>query len=230
MICLKLYYFKHNNNGDKMVLFKVVIRTLFFYFFITISYRLMGKREVGQLGVIDLIVSILIAELVAISIENHSDPMYLTIIPISILVLLEIILAYISIKCRHLRLILDGKPSLIISQGKINYHEMIKQRYTLDDLLLSLRQKEIRDISDVEFAFLEPNGQLSIFKYKPLKMKGNYPMPIIIDGNIDIDALKNIKKSESWIKNALENEDILLSEIFYAFYKNKKLYIIKKGS
>ena len=107
---------------------------------------------------------------------------------------------------------------------------MIKQRYTLDDLLLSLRQKEIRDISDVEFAFLEPNGQLSIFKYKPLKMKGNYPMPIIIDGNIDIDALKNIKKSESWIKNALENEDILLSEIFYAFYKNKKLYIIKKGS
>ena len=55
-------------------------------------------------------------------------------------------------------------------------------------------------------------------------------MPIIIDGNIDIDALKNIKKSESWIKNALENEDILLSEIFYAFYKNKKLYIIKKGS
>ena len=239
-----------------MVLFKVVIRTLFFYFFITISYRLMGKREVGQLGVIDLIVSILIAELVAISIENHSDPMYLTIIPISILVLLEIVLAYISIKCRHLRLILDGKPSLIInekcrlkditniltdsgadkeafniiSQGKINYHEMIKQRYTLDDLLLSLRQKEIRDISDVEFAFLEPNGQLSIFKYKPLKMKGNYPMPIIIDGNIDIDALKNIKKSESWIKNALENEDILLSEIFYAFYKNKKLYIIKKGS
>ena len=68
MILLKLYYFKHNNNGDKMVLFKVVIRTLFFYFFITISYRLMGKREVGQLGVIDLIVSILIAELVAISI------------------------------------------------------------------------------------------------------------------------------------------------------------------
>ena len=84
-----------------MVLFKVVIRTLFFYFFITISYRLMGKREVGQLGVIDLIVSILIAELVAISIENHSDPMYLTIIPISILVLLEIVLAYISIKCRQ---------------------------------------------------------------------------------------------------------------------------------
>ena len=91
-----------------MVLFKVVIRTLFFYFFITISYRLMGKREVGQLGVIDLIVSILIAELVAISIENHSEPIYLTIVPIVVLVLLEILLAYISIKSRSLRIILEG--------------------------------------------------------------------------------------------------------------------------
>ena len=94
-----------------MVLFKVVIRTLFFYFFITISYRLMGKREVGQLGVIDLIVSILIAELVAISIENHSEPIYLTIVPIVVLVLLEILLAFISIKSRSLRIILEGKPS-----------------------------------------------------------------------------------------------------------------------
>ncbi len=230
MLCLKLYYFIHNNNGDDMVLFKVVIRTLFFYFFITISYRLMGKREVGQLGIIDLTLSILIAELVAISIENHSEPIYYTIIPISILVILEILLAYISIKCRNLRLILDGKPSLIISHGKINYHEMIKQRYTLDDLLLSLRQKEIRDISDVEYAFLEANGKLSIFKYKPFKIKGNYPMPIIMDGSVNIESLKNIKKSMAWLKNTLENENILLSEIFYAFYKNKKIYIIKKES
>ncbi len=212
-----------------MVLFKVVIRTLFFYFFITISYRLMGKREVGQLGVIDLIVSILIAELVAISIENHSDPMYLTVIPIGLLVFLEIVLAFISIKNRKLRLILDGKPSLIISNGKINYHEMIKQRYTLDDLLLSLRQKEIREINEVEYAFLEPNGKLSIFKYKPFK-KSIYPMPIILDGKIDYDALKYIKKSENYLKNVLNENNLSLKEVFYAFYKNKKIYIIKKSS
>ena len=230
MKCLKNYYFNHNNNGDNMVLFKVIVRTLFFYFFITISYRLMGKREIGQLGVIDLIVSILIAELVAISIENHSDPMYLTIIPISFLVLLEIFFAYITMKSRRLRFILDGKPSLIISNGKVNYHDMIKQRYTLDDLLLSLRQKEIRDISDVEFAFLEANGKLSIFKYKPFKIKGDYPHPIIIDGVIDEETLKNINKSVWWLNHILEKEDILVENIFYAFYKNKKLYIIKKGS
>ena len=212
-----------------MVLFKVVIRTLFFYFFLTISYRLMGKREVGQLGVIDLIVSILIAELVAISIENHSEPIYLTIVPIVVLVLLEILLAYISIKSRSLRIILEGKPSLIISNGKINYHEMVKQRYTLDDLLISLRQKEIRDITEVEFAFLEPNGKLSIFIYKPLKIKSIYPMPIILDGKIDEDSLKNIKKDKIWLNNIMDNNDVMLEEVFYAFYKNKKIYFIKKS-
>ena len=189
----------------------------------------MGKREVGQLGVIDLIVSILNAELVAISIENHSEPIYLTIVPIVVLVLLEILLAYISIKSRSLRIILEGKPSLIISNGKINYHEMVKQRYTLDDLLISLRQKEIRDITEVEFAFLEPNGKLSIFKYKPLKIKSIYPMPIILDGKIDEDSLKNIKKDKIWLNNIMDNNDVMLEEVFYAFYKNKKIYFIKKS-
>lgn len=212
-----------------MNLFNVIVRTLFFYFFITIAYRLMGKREIGQLGIIDLIVSILIAEMVAISIENTNEPMYLTIIPISLLVLLEIFLAYMSLKHKDFRVLMEGKPSLLISDGVINYHEMIKQRYSLDDLLLALRQKEIKDISQVEYAFLEPNGKLSIFKYKPLKLKGNYPMPLIVDSKIEKDTLKHIKKSEQWLKSVLLIEKIELKDIFYAFYKNNKIYFIKKG-
>ena len=86
-----------------MDLFTVVLRTIFFYFFVTLCYRLMGKREVGQLGIIDLIVSILIAELCAISIENIEDSIFLTIIPISVLVTFEIIFAYISMKSRTFR-------------------------------------------------------------------------------------------------------------------------------
>ena len=170
---------------------------------------------------VDLIVSILIAELVAISIENHSEPIYLTIVPIVVLVLLEILLAYISIKSRSLRIILEGKPSLIISNGKINYHEMVKQRYTLDDLLISLRQKEIRDITEVEFAFLEPNGKLSIFKYKPLKIKSIYPMPIILDGKIDEDSLKNIKKDKIWLnKNRKVNCSNCKPYVIYEYVYN----------
>ena len=211
-----------------MELFNVVFRTLFFYFFITLAYRIMGKREVGQLGIIDLIVSILIAELVAISIENKNDPIILTIVPICLLVVLELLLAFISIKSRTFRTIFGGKPSLIIVNGKINYHEMIKQRYSMDDLLLSLRQKEIRSVEDVEYAFLEPNGKLSIFKYNFFKIKSAYPMPLIVDGTIQDKALKYIHKTKAWLQQELTKKKLNLKDVFYAFYKKGKIYLVKK--
>ena len=211
-----------------MELFTVMFRTLFFYFFITLAYRIMGKREVGQLGIIDLIVSILIAELVAISIENSNDSIMLTIAPILLLVILELLLAYISIKSRTFRTIFGGKPSLIIVNGKINYHEMVKQRYSLDDLLLSLRQKEIRNIEEVEYAFLEPNGKLSIFKYNFFKIKSSYPMPLIVDGTIQDKALKYIHKNTIWLENELKKKKLKLKDVFYAFYKGGKIYLVKR--
>ena len=212
-----------------MELLKVVLRTSFFYFFVLLCYRLMGKREVGQLGIIDLIVSILIAELIAISIENINDSIFLTILPIVILVLLEITLAFISIKSRKIRVFLDGKPSLIICNGKLNYHEMIKQRYSMDNLLLSLRQKEIKSLDEVEYAFLESNGKLSIFKYNIFKGKRIYPMPLIIDGNIQEKALKYIHKNKVWLKYTLNKKGLNAEDIFYCFYKKNKLYIIKNN-
>ncbi len=188
----------------------------------------MGKREVGQLGVIDLIVSILIAELVAISIENAKDSIILTIAPIMVLVLLEVVFGFIAVKSRKFRTFFDGKPSLIICNGKINYHEMIKQRYTLDDLLISLRQKEITDINMVEYAFLEPNGKLSIFKYKPLKIKTSLPLALILDGIIQENTLNLIHKNRDWLLKELHKKELKESDIFYAFYKNKKIFLIKK--
>lgn len=212
-----------------MSLFVVIYRTLFFYLFILIIYRLMGKREIGQLSIIDLVVSILIAELVAISIENHEEGLMLTVVPILILVLLEIIAAIVSIKSNKVRNLLEGKPSLIINKGKINYKEMVKQRYTLDDLLLELRYKSIKNIEDVEYAILENNGKLSIFKYNFLKLNTANPFPIILDGVIQKDTLKYLKKNEKWVYNLLEKENVVLQEVFYAFYKNKKTFIIKQS-
>ena len=211
-----------------MELFTVLFRTLFFYFFVLIAYRIMGKREIGQLGVIDLIVSILIAELVAISIEETENPIYLTIIPIALLVILEVLFAYISIKSRKFRTLFDGKPSLIICNGKINYKEMIKQRYYLDDLLISLRQQGIKDLETIEYAFLEPNGQLSVFKYNIFKLKSNYPMALILDGFVQKEALKHIKKTEDWLIDELADKNLTPKDIFYAFYKKNKIFIIKK--
>src|SRR5574344_1508986 len=189
----------------------------------------MGKREIGQLGVVDLIVSILIAELVAISIENKNDSIFLTILPISVLVLLEIFLAFLTMKFRFLRVFLDGKPSLIIYNGKINFKEMVKQRYNLDDLMLQMRQKEIRNIEEIEYAFLEPNGKLSIFKYNYFKIKSPYPMPIVVDGLVNKKSLERIHKSEVWLRHQLIKNKITLNNVFYAFYRNKQIFIIKKN-
>lgn len=211
-----------------MQIFTVLFRTIFFYFFVLIAYRIMDKREIGQLGVIDLIVSILIAELVAISIEEFKQPMAYTVIPITCLVILEVLFAFISIKSRKFRTIFDGKPSLIIVNGKINYKEMVKQRYSLDDLLVSLRQKEIRDIDMVEYAFLEPNGELSVFKYNFFKLKSPYPQALILDGQLQTKVLKYIKKTPEWVEEELSKNNLFIKDIFYAFYKNSKIFIIKK--
>ena len=207
----------------------ISLRTCIFYFLIIFAYRIMGKREVGQLGVMDLIISILIAELVAISIENFKDSILNTIIPIIILVLIEIILAILSMKFKKIRIFFDGKPSIIISNGKINYKEMVKQRYSLDDLLVQLRQNSIKSIEDIEYAFLEQNGKLSIFPYNFLHMNTSYPMPLIIDGKVQEETLININKSYSWLRKLLISNHLLLNEIFYAFYKGKKLFIVKKS-
>ena len=211
-----------------MELLQVVIRTLFFYFFVILCYRLMGKREIGQLGVIDLIVSILIAELIAMSIENYKESIFFTIIPIIILVLLEILISYISIKSRKIRVFFDGKPSLIICNGIVNYNEMVKQRYSMDNLLLSLRQNSIKNLDDVEYAFLEPNGKLSIFKYDFLKRKSAYPLPLILDGEIQENTLKHINKNTSWLENILYAKNLCAEDIFYCFHKKRKLFIITK--
>lgn len=203
----------------------VVLRTIFFYLFIFVIYRIMGKREVGQLSITDLIVSLLIAELTVISIENYKASILYSLIPIVILVLMQCILAYISQKKPKFRIFLDGNPSLIIKNGKINYNEMLRQRYNLDDLLVQLRDKGYRSIEEVEYAILESSGTLSVFPYK--KETSPLPLPIILDGDIQEDTLKHLKKDKKWVYNFLDKKDINIEDVFFAFYKDKNIFIIK---
>lgn len=210
-----------------MEYFIVIYRTLLFYIIITLIYRFMGKREIGQLGIVDLIVSILIAELAAISIDNRNESIFLSIVPICILVLIEVGMAYISLKSPKIRNMFDGEPSVIINSGKINFKEMVKQRYNLEDLLTQLRENGARSIEEVDYAVLETNGKLSVFKKGQID-SGQYPLPLILDGKINYDTLRQIKKSIKWIDDNLEKENINVDDVFYAFYREKKLYIIKK--
>jgi len=208
---------------------KIVFRMSFFYFFILIIYRMMGKREVGQLGIIDLIVSILIAELVVISVEDPNVSIFNSLVPVICLVVLQILLSYSSLKNSKIRVLLDGTPSFIIKNGKVNYKEMIKQKYNLDDLLVQLREKGYRNIEDIEYAILENNGTLSVFEYnkKGIKKNSPLPIPIVLDGKIQYETLREMEKDDSFIYKLLDNKKIELKDIFYAFYKDKNIFVIK---
>ncbi len=206
----------------------VLGRTLFFYVLITILYRFMGKREVGELGIVDLIVSILIAELAAISIDNYENSIFLSIIPIVVLVGVQMGLAHLSLKSGKIRNVFDGEPSVMINRGVVNFKEMVKQRYNLDDLLTQLREKGVKSIADVDYAILETSGRLSIFKKEKGKT-GDYPLPLILDGKIQEDTLRQLQKSKGWLMKMLDEERVALDHIFYGFYRNKQLFIIKNS-
>ena len=213
----------NNKIGDNMFIY-FLFKTIFLYFFIVTAYRIMGKKEVGELSIIDLIVTILIADFAAICIENYNKSFLVSLIPIVTIVIMQIGLSYFSLKSNKFRNLIEGKPSVIIKAGKICFKEMSKIRYSLDDLISQLRDKGIKSIEEVDYAVLENSGTLSVFPNEK-----NYPMPIILDGVIDYNVLKEINKTSLWLHKILADRDIKLEDVFYAFYSSDKTYIIKKS-
>ncbi|MFC3745350.1 YetF domain-containing protein [Paenibacillus sp. GCM10012306] len=141
-----------------------ILMTVLMYFFIFLCLRIMGKREIGKLSVFDLTISIMIAEIAVFVIDDIKRPVYEGIVPMATLVLIQVLVAQLGLKSRKLRMFMDGKPSILISDGKLHRGEMRKQRYNIDDLLLQLRGQNIDNPADVEFAILEASGQLTIIE------------------------------------------------------------------
>ena len=208
------------------MIWTIIFRTVLFYFLVVIAYKIMGKREVGELGVFDFIISMLISQLIAICIENYKDPIWFVIVPTLILVLFQIVFSFLSLKSNKFRDILDGKESVIISNGKLNFSEMKKQKYNLNDLLLQLRDKGIRTIEEVDYALKETNGKLSVFQ-KQDDNNNVFPLPLVLDGVIEENNLKFINKTRKWLNNELSKKKINLDNIFYAFYKDDDIYVIE---
>ena len=201
----------------------LALKTAILYFFIVLAYRIMGKKEVGELSIIDLIVTILIAELAAICIEKDKSSIMVSLVPITILVIIQVGISFISLKNESIRNFIDGKPSVIIKDGVVNFSVMTKLRYSLDDLLSQLREKGVKNIDEVDYAILENSGNLSIFKNTK-----DYPLPLILDGQVDYGVLKEIKKDEKWLNALIKENNINIENIFYAFYTKNKTYVIKK--
>ncbi|CEE02148.1 hypothetical protein BT1A1_2327 [Caldibacillus thermoamylovorans] len=204
----------------------ISLRVVVVYLLIILIFRLMGKREIGELGVIDLVVFIMIADIAVIAIERYNESFFKPILPMGILVLIQIIFSHLSLRSRNFRKLVDGEPSIIIKDGKILEKQMKKQRYNFDDLLMQLRENNIRYISDVEYAILEPTGKLSVIKKE--KNKTCYTVGLIIDGELQEEKLSELNLNKEWLYDELNKRGIKnLKEISFCSYENGKLYIDK---
>ncbi|MEH7610834.1 DUF421 domain-containing protein [Gottfriedia acidiceleris] len=214
-----------------MELGSMTIRTISIYLIIALFFRLMGKREIGELSLLDLVVYILLTEIAAIGIETHNEPIIKVIYPMFLIVVIQIIFSLISLKSVMFRKILDGHPVLIISKGKVLEKEMKKQRYTFDDLLLQLREKDIGDVRDVDYALLEPTGKLSIFK-KEINGDINYSsltFPLILDGVVQEDNLNQYYKDKQWLLEELKKHGYDdFKQVSYCSLRGGEIFFDKK--
>ena len=205
----------------------LVFRCTFFYFVITALLRIMGKREVGELSVFDIVVYFVMSELLAISISDPNEDMLKTLIPIVTLTILQVSLSWLMMKMQKVRNIVDGRPVFIITHGKLNIEEMRKQRYTIDDLCSQLRINGILDIEEVEFALLENSGDLSVIEKSKCQLF--WPEPLISDGVVQKKALDAIGKSEVWLnEQLLKNKVDNSNKVFLCLWKKDGLWLIMK--
>lgn len=191
-------------------IFTIILRTIVLYFFILLVFRIMGKREIGHLSILDFVVSIMIAELAVMSIEDPKMPMIRPILAMCVLFAIQILFAFVSLKRDKIRHIIDGEPATIIDKGKIDEEEMRRQRYNFDDLLTQLRENNVKNLSDVEFAILEPTGKLSVYQ-NDNRQNGppsfdhdlDVPLPLILDGQVQKEHLERIHQTPLWLRQQL---------------------------
>ncbi|WP_368996456.1 DUF421 domain-containing protein [Caldifermentibacillus hisashii] len=206
----------------------ISLRVVVVYLLIVLIFRLMGKREIGELGIIDLVVFIMIADIAVIAIERYNESFFKPMLPMGILVLIQVIFSHFSLRSRNFRKLVESEPTIIIKDGKIIEKQMKKQRYNFDDLLMQLRENNIRYISDVEFAILEPTGKLSVIKKE--KNKTGYTVGLIIDGELQEEKLSELNLNKEWLYDELNKRGIKnLKEISFCSYEKGKLYIDKNN-
>lgn len=194
------------------------IRAFIIYIFVIIAVRLMGKRQVGELKPHELVITILLSAVAVIPLEENSMPLANCLVPILLFISLEIITSVISMKSLWFRNLLQGRPIFIIRRGKLDQKKLKEMRFTVDDVVDALRQKDIFDLSEVEDAIIETNGSISVLpkaKYKPLtpddmnidvEEKG-VPITIVMDGKPVNEYFNEYKIKDSEIQLILKSQD-----------------------
>jgi uncharacterized membrane protein YcaP (DUF421 family) len=182
----------------------------------------MGKAELSKVSTFQMVVLFMIAELAAIPIDSPSASVINGITAIFTLIFLEVLLSFLSIKSEKLKNFINGKPSLLIDKGMINIKEMERMRITINDLFEQLRIDDCPSISDVEYAVMEANGELSIIKKTPPQ---KIPMVLISDGIVYETNLQKAGIDENVLKGMLESKGIhKIENVFVAFYDTSRQF------
>ena len=197
------------------------VRTILLYLVLIAVIRLMGKRQVGQMEPSEFVVTMLVANLASIPMQDGGIPLYSGIVPILTVLALELILSGLVLRSIPLRRLLCGKPVILIENGHILQNNLRRTRITLDELTSQLREKNVLEPGEVQYAILETNGNLSVFPYpkeKPASAKDAgikvrkqaMPVTIISDGKLLRDNLQVAKKDEKWLHRVLEEHQATL--------------------
>lgn len=206
----------------------VIIRTVVLYSTVLVVLRLMGKRQIGELQPFDLAVTIMVSELAAMPMQNTDIPLINSLLPISLILILQVYISVINTKSVKAREIVCGKPNMLIENGQLNETELRKNRISIHELLAELRVKGYHNLADIEFAFIETNGQVSVIpksQKRPatpedLEIETDYEgaaYSLIVDGVVYQKNLDKIGLSKQWLKNELSNFGINnLSNVLFA--------------
>lgn len=217
-----------------------LIRAVIIYITVIIAMRIMGKRQIGELKPHELVITVLVSQVASIPLEDNSMPLANMFVPILIFVSFEIIVSVISMKSLSFRNLIQGRPMFVIKDGKINEKQMKRLRFTIDDLIDAIRQKDVFDISTVQDAVIETNGSISVLQKaeeapvtpKQLKLsvdENSTPVAIVIDGKPVTEYFSTEKIKNSKIELVLNNEKREIKDIMLlTIDENGNTYIIPK--
>ena len=208
-------------RGDVLIL--SYFRTILLYLVLIAVIRLMGKRQIGQMEPSEFVVTMLVANLASIPMQDGGIPLFSGIVPIVTVLGIELVLSALSLRSLKIRKILCGKPVILIENGNILQKNLKKTRVTLDELTGHLREKDVLDLRAVQYAILETNGNLSVFPYpkeKPASAKDagiparpqQLPITIISDGQLIPDNLTLAKKDHRWVQTVLQQHHATIQE------------------
>ncbi len=205
----------------------LIIRTAVLYLVTMLSMRAMGKRQIGQLQPFELVVILIISEMATIGVQSNGLPLLTSLLPIAAITVLQISIALLNLKSQRFRAVVCGRPAFVIRNGEILEEEMRKLRLNVNDLLEQLRYKGFFDPSEVEFALLETNGQLSVLpradkrpvQPADLELRVPHEIPavmLIVDGVVQRRHLQNSGYDEAWLHKKLAQYNISgPAEVFF---------------